>query len=133
QKVKFKGELNNFERRNLVFEKIKKLKRGTQILEKRLMEVNDQLINKATKSTTVTKLPISRPVWGEEKSSSPSPIQNENNYKIIRMNEIQFGVGLNTYGNDQLRGKWANKDDYWLHLEGLTSAHVVIKLPSNKS
>ena len=31
-------------------------------------------------------------------------------------------------GNDQLRNRWASKEDYWFHLDGLKSTHAILKL-----
>src|SRR5205085_9474503 len=35
--------------------------------------------------------------------------------------------------NDQLRNKWSSKEDHWLHLDGLKSTHVIIKMLNNAS
>jgi predicted ribosome quality control (RQC) complex YloA/Tae2 family protein len=40
------------------------------------------------------------------------------------------GVGISAIGNDQLRNKWSGKDDYWVHLDGLKSAHAIVKITS---
>ncbi len=53
-----------------------------------------------------------------------------NRNKIFATSSCQIGVGMSARGNDQLRSKWAGKEDTWLHLDGLKSAHVVIKMAS---
>lgn len=133
QKIKFGGDLNAYERRNLLFEKIKKLKRGEAILSDRLEKVEKQLSgsNNEPKKQSVTQ--IIRPVWGEEKSQIVTINSNSRDeFKIIKLENCQIGVGLNSQGNDQLRNKWATKDDYWLHLDGQKSSHVVIKLQKSE-
>ena len=55
-------------------------------------------------------------------------IKVKNDFKIIKIADISYGVGKSASGNDQLRSKWANKDDYWFHLDGNKSSHVIVKL-----
>ena len=129
QKVKFEGELNPYERRNLLFQKIKKLKRGESILTQRLGQVTEELAGIDQAPVKQSTIPIIRPVWGEDKVSNlqvSKHIQDE--FRVFKLDKIQIGVGLNTQGNDQLRNKWASKEDYWLHLDGIKSTHVVIKV-----
>lgn len=133
-KIKFEGDLNPYERRNVLFQKIKKLKRGETILKGRLGEVEEELEGKTVKVTTESVIPIVKPVWGEEKStaaatSSPKTVAYD--FKVFDFDLYQIGVGLNAQGNDQLRSKWAGKDDHWIHLDGLKSTHVIIKLKNN--
>ncbi len=132
QKIKFEGELNPYERRNLVFQKIKKLKRGEGILSERLHAVNDLLEGKPREEDkVVSTLPIVKPIWGKEDIPEPSSKKIEKeDYRIFSFEKYQIGVGLSSTGNDQLRNKWASRDDHWLHLEDGKSAHVVIKLQS---
>ncbi|HXH31701.1 MAG TPA: NFACT RNA binding domain-containing protein [Bacteriovoracaceae bacterium] len=133
QKIKFEGELNPYERRNLLFQKIKKLKRGEGILEQRLQNVDELLQGKTTLPVVSSSIPINRPVWGEEKAGSlktPVKVMNEE-YRVYKLDTCQIGIGLSSQGNDQLRSKWASKEDFWIHLDGLKSAHVIIK-PQNQ-
>jgi predicted ribosome quality control (RQC) complex YloA/Tae2 family protein len=130
-KVKFEGELNPYERRNLLFEKIKKLKRGEGILGQRLNDAKELLAGKSQEIKGTSTLPINRPIWGKEErkaSSAFSPPQEKDDYKTFKFENFSIGVGLSTSGNDQLRNKWASKEDNWLHLDGSKSAHVIIKL-----
>lgn len=134
QKIKFEGELNPYERRNLLFQKIKKLKRGETILKERLDSVEQQLAGKSTETKKESTIPIIKPIWGEEKAkegSNQTPKHVPDEYKVFRNDQFQIGVGLNAQGNDQLRSKWASKDDHWIHLDGLKSTHVIMKLTGN--
>jgi predicted ribosome quality control (RQC) complex YloA/Tae2 family protein len=132
-KIKFEGELNPFERRNLVFQKIKKLKRGEAILQSRLEQVSEQLEGRKQVVEAVSQLPIIKPVWGKSEGPVLAVTKKaENDFRVFHQDKIQFGVGLNAHGNDQLRNKWAHKEDFWFHLEGIKSAHVIVKLPSGK-
>lgn len=129
QKIKFEGELNPYERRNLLFQKIKKLKRGENILKERLGLVESELAGKNPQEVKVSQIPITKPVWGEEKATALiSPKNQTEDYKVFSLDGFQVGVGLNAQGNDQLRNKWASKEDHWIHLDGLKSTHVIVKM-----
>lgn len=47
--------------------------------------------------------------------------------KIYVYNAITFKVGTNASENWALIAA-ANKDDYWVHLDGVPSAHVIIEM-----
>ncbi|MFP5385478.1 MAG: NFACT RNA binding domain-containing protein [Bacteriovoracia bacterium] len=131
-KIKFEGELNPYERRNLLFQKIKKLKRGESILRERLGDVEEELAGKKSVKVQDSKIPMIKPIWGEEKQTSLIPVKiSPDHYKIYKFENFQVGVGLNSQGNDQLRNKWASREDHWLHLDNLKSSHVIIKLLNN--
>ena len=131
-KIKFQSELNPYERRNLLFEKIKKLKRGENILNQRLTEAQDLLLNKKVEEKKESGLSVIRPVWGKDEMPQNNKISSvaKDEFKIYKFDDFSIGVGLNSFGNDQLRNKWASKDDIWVHLDGLKSSHAVIKLPN---
>jgi predicted ribosome quality control (RQC) complex YloA/Tae2 family protein len=129
-KIKFEGELNPYERRNLLFQKIKKLKRGENILNERLESLNQQLEEKSPAPKKESTIPIVKPVWGKEENLTEeikSPSVEATDYRIFRFDQFQVGVGLTARGNDQLRSKWASKEDVWVHLDGNKSAHAIIK------
>jgi len=132
-KIKFEGELNAYERRNLLFEKIKKLKKGENILSERLGTVNKTLEEKVKPTQVSTDLPVTKIAWGEDPgvvTQKEKSKEEADDYKIIATPTCQIGVGRSARGNDQLRSKWAGKEDTWLHLDGLKSAHVIIKMPA---
>lgn len=133
QNVKFEGELNPYERRDLVFQKIKKLKRGEDILSKRLSIVNEQLLGVKEHSQKKSIIPIIKPVWGKEELVKQiiSPSKDHEDFKVFSYERFQIAVGLSATGNDQLRNRWANKEDMWLHLDTQKSSHVVIKSIDN--
>lgn len=133
QKIKFEGSLNSYERRNLIFEKIKKLKRGEKILKERLLKVDEQLSGVEVKEMKRSITPIVKPIWGEEKIKVMDTKKTSDEFKVFNYDNFTFGVGLNIHGNDQLRSKWASKEDLWLHLDGIKSSHVIIKASNNQS
>ena len=132
-KIKFEGELNVYERRNLLFQKIKKLKKGETILSARLGSVTKTLEEKTKPEQVTTSLPVTKIAWGEDPaviSIKEKPKDETDEYKIFSTPACQIGVGKTARGNDQLRSKWAGKEDTWLHLDGQKSAHVIIKMPA---
>lgn len=133
-KIKFEGDLNPYERRNLLFQKIKKLKRGENILTLRLGSVEEQIAGKNTIDIKQSTIPIVKPIWGEEKKLQIQTSKAAHDeFKVFNLDNFSIGVGLNAQGNDQVRNKWASKEDHWLHLDGLKSSHAIIKLPNNRS
>ncbi|MBA2405371.1 MAG: DUF814 domain-containing protein [Bdellovibrionales bacterium] len=135
-KIKFEGDLNPYERRNLLHQKIKKLKRGEGILNQRLSDAKDQLAGKNTEPKSASTLVITKPIWGkEDKKENANAVKTpeKEDYKIFKFEDFSIGVGLSSFGNDQLRNKWASKEDLWIHLDGLKSAHAIIKLHSSKA
>ncbi len=132
-KIKFEGDLNAYERRNLLFEKIKKLKKGETILSERLGSVTRTIEEKVKPVEVSTNLPVTKIAWGEEAGVTPvneKPRNEPDDFKVIHTSTCDIGVGKSARGNDQLRSKWAGKEDLWLHLDGLKSAHVIIKMYS---
>lgn len=124
-KFKFDNDLNQYERRNLIFEKIKKLKRGEKILSGRLLET--QNLEKENKEAKFKPLPITQVSWGVEKKAVASKVASTNEYKTLRLPFGTVAWGLTSQGNDQIRSKWANKEDLWLHLDGYKSSHLIVK------
>lgn len=134
QKIKFSSDLNPFERRDKVFQKIKKLKKGEEILKMRLENVEEQLSGKKVEEKIVNKIPLIKPIWGIEKASTVTVEKVlTTDYKVFKLDEYHIGVGTNAQGNDQLRNKWGGKEDMWLHLDNQKSSHVVIKNLKNQT
>lgn len=135
-KIKFEGELNPYERRNLLFEKIKKLKRGEGILNQRLNDAKDLLAGKKIEDRTSSSLVITKPIWGKEDKKEGALTQKspeKEDFKVFKFDHFSIGVGLSSFGNDQLRNKWASKEDVWIHLDGIKSAHGIVKLHSSQA
>jgi predicted ribosome quality control (RQC) complex YloA/Tae2 family protein len=135
-KIKFEGDLNPYERRNLLHQKIKKLKRGEGILTQRLNDARELLGGKSTTTSTSSSLTITKPIWGKEdkkENNKTEKTPEREDYKIFKFGMYSIGVGSSSFGNDQLRNKWASKDDMWIHLDGLKSAHAIIKLHGPKA
>lgn len=124
-KFKFMADLNQYERRNIIYDKIKKLKRGEKILTERLAQA--QKLLGENKAAQFKPLPITQVSWGVEKKLHLKKIVAVNEYKLIKTNFGSVAWGLTSQGNDQLRNKWAHKDDWWFHLDGHKSSHLIVK------
>jgi predicted ribosome quality control (RQC) complex YloA/Tae2 family protein len=133
QKIKFPSSSNEYEKRNAIFEKIKKLKRGENILKERLNQVEALKIEDKAKKIEKSELPIVRPIWSRIESKKTYDSDTKKEYVVISVNGIQMGVGTSAFGNDQLRNKWSGKEDIWLHLDGHKSSHLILKLPDNNT
>ena len=130
-KMRFK-ERSHYKRRDEAFERIKKLKRAEVIQEKRLKEalLSVQGQGKAKESEGVSSLELIRPVWTSEGAKTINETTTEEGgYKTWSDVGVEFGVGLSAKGNDQLRKVWAKKDDWWFHLEAVSSPHIIAKIP----
>lgn len=123
--IKFKfPDKNPYGRRSIIFDKLKKLKLGKEILLRRL---NDTKVQGNKKDTLV--LPrMSAPVWAKSRLQV-RPLQSgqEKGYSIYAFDKFQIGIGKNANGNDSLRNEWAKKTDYWFHLDAATSPHIIVK------
>jgi predicted ribosome quality control (RQC) complex YloA/Tae2 family protein len=130
-KVKFEGE-KHFQRRNELYQKVKRLNKSKKLLEDRLEDVQLELSNKKPKQVINNDLKCLAPIWGKGKEKEEIvKTVNQDDYKIITIEDIDYGIGKTALGNDQMRKLWAKKDDLWFHLESGTSPHVIIKLKGN--
>ncbi len=132
EKFKVENCKNEWQKKDIIYKKIKKLKRGEEIARKRLLETEDE--NSQTQLGKIdfemTKETAIQPCWPNQKNLSKNikiNTESSSNVKQIKIGPISGIVGLNSSGNDQIRNG-ANKNFYWFHLEGLKGAHCVLKL-----
>lgn len=127
-KINFK-ESTNFKRRDELYSKVKKLKRGEEILSGRLDEVKALLVPETATPLEKSKLEVIEPVWGKAKKSADSKtVSDATGYYLVELDDFKMGIGETAQGNDQLRKKWAKKEDWWFHLDGQPSAHIIVKV-----
>ena len=67
-------------------------------------------------------------MWKSLKNKTEVTKSAEKSYEIHDFGNLSLGIGLSSNGNDQLRSDWAKKSDYWFHLDGDKSPHIIIKL-----
>ncbi|MBF0311812.1 MAG: DUF814 domain-containing protein [Oligoflexia bacterium] len=155
-KFKFAKELSPYKKRDLVYKKIKKLRKGNDILEQRLQDVTAEMdiMEKKQKDrergrereadgiegdAIIDRKYIVSPLWkdGERtwsaKDKDKGSIDRDQN-KEMEIFELSNGmvvaVGKSAQGNDQIRNSWAGKEDLWFHIDGYKGAHAVVKAKS---
>lgn len=122
-KVSFVGIDGHYKKRDKVFEKIKKLKKGAKILEQRLLEAKDKLENKEVK--VVQK--IIYPIWKVGSVKKENKIKQDSEVVYLDFKNYKISLGKSAKANDWLRKIWAKKSDLWIHLEGYKSSHLFVK------
>lgn len=122
-KVKFNYSDEYYQKRNIVFTKIKKLKKGEEFLTKRLAEVTQELENK---KQTFVQEKVNTPIW-KRVAQKNNDVKKSGDHIILKWADITLAIGLNTKGNDYIRSKWSSKGDMWFHLDGDKSAHLIAK------
>lgn len=126
-KLRFR-EKSHFKRRDEVYEKIKKLKKGEAILRERLDEVEKLESGKVEIVSEKSILEVLKPVWSKNAPAKQEVASaTDDGYKLVKDEGFEAGIGLSAKGNDQLRKAWAKKDDWWFHLDAGTSPHIIIK------
>ena len=127
EKVKFQNCKNEWQKRDIVFQKIKKLKRGEEILGLRLCETEKELTAARLGNVefAITKEAAIQPYWPNQKRTKEIK-STKSNRKNIKLGNINGVVGLDSEGNDEIR-KGENKDYYWFHLENHRGAHCILK------
>ncbi|EQC43430.1 NFACT RNA binding domain-containing protein [Bacteriovorax sp. Seq25_V] len=124
-KLKFERGLNYYQKKNKVFEKIKKLKIGEAFLKQRLENFREVISDK--KSDLLIQQNITFPLWVKKSRKVVKKNSNDNGIEEFVIDGHKFAVGLSSHGNDFLRTNWSTKNDLWIHLDGYTSAHVIVK------
>jgi predicted ribosome quality control (RQC) complex YloA/Tae2 family protein len=53
-------------------------------------------------------------------------------YRSYLYENWEIWVGKSAKDNDQLTFHWAHKEDFWLHAQGVSGSHVIIRKPQRK-
>lgn len=126
-KLNFKQK-EHYQRRDEIFQKIKKLNKADEILKLRLRDTQDRLagIDKNVLKKSVLK--VIQPIWKNKNSNVKTTENTKKEYKIYKVDGFDLGVGNTARGNDKLRSEWAKKSDIWFHLDNVRSPHVIVKM-----
>lgn len=127
QKIKLFGLTSPWHKRDVVFKKIKKLKKAEEILTNRLEEsqIEFENVKRGEFDFEVTKEKVIQPLWITHQKLSKS--QNNNfNIKNFKLKNLSGVMGLDASSNDWIRAQ-ASKDHYWFHVENYTGSHCIIK------
>jgi hypothetical protein len=127
QKIKLQGLESPWLKRDLIFKKIKKLKKAEGILSNRLEEskVEFENVKKGDFEFEVTKEKVIQPLWISHLKSS-SIAKSEYQIKNFRILGLSGVVGLDALSNDFIRSE-ASKEHYWFHVENYTGCHCILK------
>lgn len=131
--LKFKTESGHFQKLNSLYNKIKKLKLAKNILEKRQSDTEEELLRaKDNPQEEVERVAdkIVGPIWKIEKNinkGSHSQLSPKNLIQEFVLHGKSIGIGLTAQGNDYLRSVWGKAEHLWFHLDGETSAHLIVK------
>jgi hypothetical protein len=127
EKIKFPNCKNEWQKKDQIYKKIKKLRKGEELQLIRLKET--EMEQSKAKSGVVefvlTKEVAIQPCWPNQKISMKNDQLNAN-VKQIMLGKIAGVVGLDSSGNDFIRNG-EKKDYYWFHLENLKGAHCILK------
>lgn len=132
-KIKF-TETSHYRRRDELFAKIKKLKRGEAILERRLEQTRRDAGGKEDGAAAVANsLTVLSPAWSSSAARREEPAgkprKDAAGYTVLKEDIAEFGMGKTAKGNDQMRKLWAKKHDWWFHLDGRPGPHIIAKIP----
>jgi len=132
--LKFKNGESFYEKKNLLFQKIKQMKKARGLLEKRLLETAEEFAKYKEKpeSFISIKRKTVQPRWIVDKSSrfEKKLTQSQLNAEsfVSDSGQVKIMIGRDARSNDELRNKFASKDDYWFHLDNRPSPHLFLKL-----
>jgi hypothetical protein len=126
QKIKL-GNINRWQKRDIVFSKVKKLKKAEEILHARQKEASDELekVTAGDFEFETTKEKAISPLWQVSKKEA-SKETAEYNVKHFQLGNLSGVVALDAESNDWLRSQGA-KDHYWFHIENYPGSHCLIK------
>lgn len=131
-KIKFPRDVSGYKKRDLFFQKMKRLKRARSILDERLENVTEQIRSLENGEVDRLVLPETiQPIWNNKRVEVAKK-QTQGVELALVEGQTKWGnryaYGKSAAGNDQLRNKWAKGDDLWFHLECHTSSHLVVKV-----
>jgi hypothetical protein len=125
--IKFKtNDLNaDYALLDKIYEKIKSLKKAEAIQVKRFNDVVEVKVSESKKELSFYAPFVEKIIKPREikKAGAEKPLEIE----IYKYKNISIAIGLSAQGNDWIRNKWANSEDFWFHLEAGSSAHLILK------
>ncbi len=127
---KFKSDQSEYQRRDIIFQKIKRLQIAAKIIQEKMRELTDKKSPAKSLVEVKSVFPVAR-LKDELLAISQKPMAihggEGREYKIFEGKNYSLGVGLSARGNDLLRKEWAKKEDIWFHAASGTSPHVILK------
>lgn len=125
-KVSFRGLEGHYKKREYLFDKIKGWRKSKARLEERIASLNLRLEgSKNSKKELDRKFKTVQPIWKVEKNKVQ--IKKKSDHIEFTYKDWRCFLGRNAHENDFIRKEKAKKDDWWLHLEGMKSGHLIVK------
>lgn len=130
-KIRVTGRESSGKIKDLIYTKLKKLKKGEFIQRERLIAVEKMIGEGSPGSDEVAEVTFKRfegPVWRNQKVERPKDQgQQDKDVDYFSVEGHSVAIGKNIRGNDRLRNSWAKGSDTWLHIEGEKGSHLVVK------
>jgi predicted ribosome quality control (RQC) complex YloA/Tae2 family protein len=129
-RVKFGSEQSYYHRKSILLDKLKKHRLYSEMAQDRLKQAEMKLdrnketnkqVNEVIFNPMTHKNVLSNQKATESKDKTPDGVV------MYQFPMGKLAIGLSAQGNDYIRGKWANKKNYWFHLDGDTSPHAIWK------
>lgn len=117
-----------FFKREMIFQRIKRLKKAEIFLKDRLSQAMGELDNVHKQGEKNNSFPQNNIeiIWPQDiKQSLKKEKEQHFDIEFYTYEGVKYGVGLSAKSNDQLRGQFSKKNHWWFHLEGEKSAHVI--------
>lgn len=126
QKIKLFGLTSPWLKRDVIFKKIKKLKKAEEILSNRLEEsqLEFENVKRGEFEFDVTKEKVIQPLWITH--GKQTQINTNYNYKNFKIKNLTGVIALDALSNDYIRSQ-ASKDHYWFHIENYPGSHCIVK------
>lgn len=127
QKIKFHGIQSPWQKKDIVFKKIKKLKKAEEILAQRLAETREELkrVQSGEFEIEVTKEKVIQPLWLTS-AKSAKPESHQYHVKDFKLRHLSGVIALDAASNDWIRSQ-AHKEHYWFHIENYPGSHCIVK------
>lgn len=128
----------------LRFKQCKKMKRGIEPLRTKIQKIEEQikkqelLLEELNSLEDISELEAFQTRWCPPEKSLKEAVQEKQIKKalpyreFISANGIKIWVGKSARDNDKLTFVHANGLDWWLHVDGYSGSHVVIKSGKNE-
>jgi predicted ribosome quality control (RQC) complex YloA/Tae2 family protein len=129
--IKFRNKETFFQKRDILFLKIKSAKNGLKIQTERLRKLeSDQSeeVGKKGSRSVKPQVKIIQPIWSDKKVNASIVKPSEGSFRIYSFPFGLVAIGKTARENDEIRSKWARKEDIWFHLDEQRSAHAVLRL-----
>lgn len=134
-KIRCHGNESQGKIKDLIFKKIKKLKRGYRIqyelLNQLLLEIKQtgEVNSFEEEKSPLNFRRVEKPEWYYQvKRLKKDQRKLDSEVLIFNIENIKGAIGKNARANDYLRSRWASKNDLWFHIDGVKGAHVILKV-----